>query len=320
MTSRFNVLVTGCGGDIGQSIGKILNDVDLVDTLYGMDISDRNAGRFIFSNFSVGLPCLDPNYLSSLNSFIKDKQIDLLIPVSEQELRFFSANGITGELGQARLLMASNAAMDIGFDKLKTASFLRENNLPYPHSCPVAEATQLDRFPVVLKSRAGSGSSQVHVVKDRETFDFIKSRHPEYIVQEHLHGENGEFTCGLFRSSKNETRTIIFKRELSGGYSGYGEVVANEQIDRLLISIAEAIDLTGSINVQLRLTDRGPVVFEINPRFSSTVLFRHMFGFHDLTWSIEDVMGIDISPNHTNAVGRKFYKGYSKYISNQDPV
>jgi carbamoyl-phosphate synthase large subunit len=59
--------------------------------------------------------------------------------------------------------------------------------------------------------------------------------------------------------------------------------------------IAEGLDLRGSMNVQLRLTDEGPRVFEINPRFSSTVLMRHRMGFSDVLWAIEEAEGKVIS-------------------------
>jgi carbamoyl-phosphate synthase large subunit len=58
--------------------------------------------------------------------------------------------------------------------------------------------------------------------------------------------------------------------------------------------LAEALDLRGSINVQLRITTNGPRIFEINPRFSSTVLMRHQMGFCDLVWSIQDFAGHDV--------------------------
>lgn len=45
------------------------------------------------------------------------------------------------------------------------------------------------------------------------------------------------------------------------------------------------------MNVQLRLTDHGPRVFEINPRFSSTVLMRHRLGFSDVLWAIDEAQG-----------------------------
>jgi carbamoyl-phosphate synthase large subunit len=47
--------------------------------------------------------------------------------------------------------------------------------------------------------------------------------------------------------------------------------------------------------VQLRLTDKGPRVFEINPRFSSTVLMRHRMGFSDVLWAIEEAEGKTVS-------------------------
>jgi carbamoyl-phosphate synthase large subunit len=45
------------------------------------------------------------------------------------------------------------------------------------------------------------------------------------------------------------------------------------------------------MNIQMRLTDKGPRVFEINPRFSSTVLMRHRLGFSDVLWAIDEAEG-----------------------------
>lgn len=99
-----------------------------------------------------------------------------------------------------------------------------------------------------------------------------------------------------------------------GGFTGYGEVIEDKNIEDLLHKLAEKIDLVGSINVQLRLTDKGPVVFEINPRFSSTVRFRHLFGFKDLEWSIEDKLNLPVSQYEENSIGKKLYKGFNEYI------
>ena len=40
---------------------------------------------------------------------------------------------------------------------------------------------------------------------------------PDFIVQEYLDGNGGEYTCGLFRSKNGVIRTIIIKRKLTGG-------------------------------------------------------------------------------------------------------
>lgn len=315
MNKAVNILVTGCGGDIGQSIGKILLKANYTKNLFGIDISDKTAAQFIYPNFSVGLRYSHPDYLRSLEQFIEENEIDIIIPIAEPELRFFSNNNILDKIGTAKMITASALALETGFDKYLTAEFLKKENLPYPITFLAKNLKKIDSFPVILKSKTGSGSKDIHKIETMDEFLFFTRNHIEnYVVQEFISDQNGEFTCGLFRSKKGEIRSQIFKRELTGGYSGYGEIIENNHITELLEELAVKLNLVGSINVQLRITDNQPKVFEINPRFSSTVLYRHLFGFEDLIWSIEDTLGYDLSDNRINCFGRKFYKGYSEYI------
>ena len=48
MKTKINILVTGCGGDIGQSVGKILRGTSFINKLIGTDIHDKHPGKFIF--------------------------------------------------------------------------------------------------------------------------------------------------------------------------------------------------------------------------------------------------------------------------------
>ena len=308
-----NILVTGCGGDIGQSIGKILNKSDFIDNLYGCDISNKNAGRFIFKNFNISIPCSDERYLEYIENFINEKNIDFVIPTSEPELRYFLRTNNLKNIGRAKLILANKQALSIGFDKLKTAHYLKEISLPYPNTFLVKNY-EFKGVPIIMKSRTGSGSSSVLLIDNEIDYKFFSSKNPEYIVQEYLNNKNGEFTCGLFRDQNGKIRSISFKRELSGGYSVFGEVIENSHITTLLSKLATNLNLRGSINVQLRITKKGPVIFEINPRFSSTVLFRHLLGFKDLKWSLEDAMNLDLSKYLPNNIGKNFYKGYNEYI------
>ncbi|MGB3608050.1 MAG: ATP-grasp domain-containing protein [Psychroserpens sp.] len=316
MNKALNILVTGCGGDIGQSLGKILLKSEFTKNLFGMDISNKNAAQFIFPNFSVGLRFTDEKYLQQLEAFVEGNNIDMVIPIAEPELRYFSENNHLDHIGNAKMITASAKALEIGFDKYKTAQFLKAEGFPFPETTLAKDIKTIANFPVILKSRTGSGSKDIYKVNTIEEFLFYTRHHIEdYVVQEFITDMNGEFTCGVFRSSKGEIRSQIFKRELHGGYSGYGEVVENETITALLEHLAIKLDLVGSINVQLRLSENTPKVFEINPRFSSTVLFRHLFGFEDLIWSIEDKLGLELSDNRRSSVGKKFYKGYQEYTN-----
>lgn len=279
----------------------------------GCDMNDEHAGKFIFDKCLKIPACRSEKYFEVLENIINENKIDIVLPVSEPELRFFTEKKIIDSICGKPLITANIKAMEIGFDKYLTAQFLKTSGLLFPETSIAGETTD-PTFPLILKSRNGSGSKSLFVIKEAEDFKFYKKKYPDYIVQQYLENENEEYTCGLFRDAKGEIRTLNYRRKLMGGFSGYGLVVENKEIDDLLTAIAEKINLRGSINVQLRLTSKGPMVFEINPRFSSTVMFRHMMGFEDVIWSITDRLGLKLKSYTAPKNGTKFYKGFNEYV------
>ena len=308
-----NVLVTSCGGDIGQSIGKILKRLNC--TTFGLDISNQNAAQFVFDSFEVGLRVSNKDYLTWLEQYVSKNQIDFIIPASEPELKFYTKNYTDNvSINGAKVIMANHLSRTIGFSKQKTADFLQQQELPYPKSYTLDSPSI--SYPLIAKPIDGAGSANVFTVRDEADFRFFAERYEGLIFQEFLDGSSGEFTCGVFRTKNHPTRTITFRRTLTvGGYSGFGEVVYDKRIDDLLQNVAKHLNLEGSINAQLRIHNDRPVIFEINPRFSSTVLFRDMLGYCDLQWSLEAAIGEAISDYDPVPEGRKFYKGFNEFIS-----
>jgi carbamoyl-phosphate synthase large subunit len=311
-----NVLVTGCGGDIGQSVGKILKEISFVNKIIGCDISIETPSKYIYDFVLLSVPCNDDGYLEDLNFKIKDNKIDLIIPISEKEIRYFSQKEIY-RLNGCHILLTNKTTTDVCFDKLQTVDFLRQNGFPYPKTYPLNNPIKIlcqINLPIILKSRFGSGSKNIFLIDKHEELIFYKEKFGDYIVQEKIGGTSNEFTCGLFRSKAGIIRTLIVNRELSGGFTAFGRVEDHENINELLINVAERLNLVGSINVQLKYFDNTPYIFEINPRFSSTVRFRDLIGFRDLLWTIQDICEYKISDFVPVEVGTKFFKGYNEYI------
>ncbi len=313
MKTKYNILVTGCGGDIGQSIGKILKSSALFSNVIGCDMTDEHASIFIYDKVIIVPACKSSKYISSLEAVIKQELIDIILPISEPELRLLSVLRIEYTFLNKMLICANLKAMEIGFDKYATAIFLQRISLPFPVTKIIGDIID-PTFPLILKSRTGAGSKSIFVLNDIEEFKFYKRKYPDFITQELLVNANEEYTCGVFKSIDGDLRTIIYRRKLVDSYSGFGVVVENEAIEQLLTTIADGLALRGSINVQLRLAEKGPCVFEINPRFSSTAMFRHLMGFEDIIWSIQDALGIPVSNYSKPLVGTKFYKGFTEYV------
>lgn len=304
------ILVTGCGGDIGLAVGRILLDEKAADSVIGCDIQEDHAGKVFFDRCFVIERATTPNYIDTLLRLVEEEGIDLVIPTSEPELRTLCTNNFFGR--RELFLTANQKAMEIGFDKYRTAEFLQKNGLPHPWT-QIATDGRPQEFPCILKSRTGCGSKDVCILTE-EQYHRQKDYGEDDIFQELIAEDDAEYTCGVFRSSSGEVRSIILRRKLRGGLTGSGIVEVNPEIEQLLNALAMYLDLQGGINVQLRMRAGVPYVFEINPRFSSTVRFRHKLGFSDVIWSMQDRSRSIVDRYQAPAVGTRFYKIYEDVI------
>lgn len=306
------ILVTAIGGDIGYGIGKILRMAGVADFLLGCDVHAEHAGRLYFDRCEIVPRADSESYVDKMRRLVREHRIDLVIPTSEPELRYLLKRGLDS-LDGVPLLAANALAMRIGFDKLQTAKTLETAGLPFPWTRPVRDGAP-PSVPCIVKDRFGAGGKGLAVVQ-AATVQLHALAQADGIWQELLEPAEHEYTCGLYRTTSGETRTIVFRRRLVAGVTAYGRVVAgNADIERLLLRIADVLELRGSINVQLILTARGPVVFEINPRFSSTIVFRHRLGFQDVVWSILERGGDPLPAYAHPPDGSAFYRGVDELL------
>lgn len=306
-----HILVTGCGGDIGSGIGRILKEVFPQATVIGCDMSADHPGTLIFNRCEVIERADSPTFFKRLRQVVTKHDIDLIIPIPDAEIAKFLEKGATESIDDIAVILANAKALSVGLDKMNTVKFLESGGIPHPWTVPVEQEPMA--IPCVLKDRVGHGSRNFCIV-EKDLVDYYQKTHPDAIWQELLLPDNEEYTCGLYRTKDDDIRTIIFRRKLVGSMTGSGEVVENPHIKEMLVKVANGLQLRGSINVQLRLTEDGPRIFEINPRFSSTVVFRHRLGFRDVLWSIRERNGENAGPYFPPQTGIRIYRGSYEYI------
>lgn len=310
---KLNVLVTAVGGDIGQSIVRILRRFNFVNQVIGTDMSDDNPAILLVDSFHLIPKAQSKTYLSYLEKIVKLKKIDCIIPVSETELKIIYQAKISYGWEPTPLIIPNAKTIALCQDKFETIMFLKKHKLPTPWTVPAVKKEPKET-PCILKGRWGWGSKSLVLIEDLEAARFYRTRKPQAIFQEKLMPEDEEYTCGIFRSRKGETKTIVFKRKLEGGQTKQAIVVKDNSIEKLCKQIAKILELRGSINLQLIKTAKGPVPFEINPRFSSTVMFRELLGFKDVYWSILDVLEQDFQLSFSPPVGTKIYRIFDEVI------
>lgn len=306
---KINVLITGCGGDLGASIARICKESEMIGKVVGCNNNDRHFCKYIVDSHYVVENFGTAKYRQQIKNIIEKESIDLVVPVSELEIRLIAADDGSNYFGKVPCIITNEKSLHIGLDKLKTVDFLKEIGVPYPETYVFNEMHNELNYPFIIKSRNGYGSKSVFLINNNTEKKYYLKKYPEFIAQEYLNVAESEYTCGLFSSCSGiDVRSIVFKRNLYEGTTSDGEVIDSVEINSLLQKVAKELSLKGSINVQLRVTEKGPVIFEINPRFSSTVRFRDLLGFKDFIWSVQHVRSLQIDAYIPPLAGTKFYR------------
>lgn len=299
-----NILITGAGSVMGQSIYKALAIHDFGENLriHFANSELLGAGRY-FAHPSapvVSAPIFplaaDAEYVGFLERYVDENAIDIVFSGTQHELSKISKF-------RDRTLKAAtipSTIADICMDKVRTSATLQRYGIRVPMTCKLSEYLGGDALagPVVVKPNHSSSSRSIFKVKgqyDAEKLVREGAVNPNaFLVQEMLEGE--EFTCGCYvdRYTK-EISTITFKRTLTpDGATFYGEIVEDEDICRYVHSVGralveEGLDF-GHVNVQLILTESGPVLFEINGRLSSTEASKAHYGFNSCAAFVTNVV------------------------------
>jgi carbamoyl-phosphate synthase large subunit len=284
------LLITAIGGDISQATASIIREAHPDWTLFGIDQETRHAGARYVDHLSASRPAREAGYLAWLAGFIADSGIDYCLPMSEAELSVLAAQG-QDRVGDCRLLWAGCKMISIGCDKLATAEFLRSIGVPGPWTLAATEEAAPPSFPCIFKLRRSAGSKAVFVCQSAEEVHFFRRRYPDAVLQELLPDADREVTCAVYRTAQGTTYVLQLLRRLAGGFTSWAQVIDVPEITLQCRAVAEAVDLKGAINVQLRITAEGPRIFEINPRLSSTVLMRHLIGYTDVKWMLDEALG-----------------------------
>jgi carbamoyl-phosphate synthase large subunit len=280
-------LVTGANGDIGEAIGRILHERYPGSRVLGADSSGAWPGAAIFQDVYDLPRASEDSYIRALSDLAARIGATVIIPTSVPELLRLAE--CQGDLASLPLLMNSAALIKLFSDKLETARWLVARDLPTPLTMPLALAAP-SQLPLIVKPRSGWGSRDIEIVRTERRLALVKDeRRDDAIAQPLVGSDDAEFTCAMFRHS-DTARWLTMRRTLAGGTTQSIRVEGRADIDAVLSKIAAQVPFH-VLNVQMRLTDKGPTIIEINPRFSGTVMMRHLVGFEDVVWSVEALRG-----------------------------
>lgn len=169
-------------------------------------------------------------------------------------------------------------------DKLWLARWLEERGYPFIKTQPFADADRISAsgidFPAVIKPRKGAGGVGCRLVGSRAELSRISfGLEEELIIQEWVEGRPASVSV---ISDGHEARAVATNEQIIGAswagaedfrYSGNITPLEPDYpgIADMAEEVVAELRLVGSNGVDFLLTDKGPVVVEVNPRFQGSL-------------------------------------------------
>lgn len=283
------VLVLGVGGNVSQGILKALSAGGLRCRMVAGCITPLAVGLYLADRSYVTPPAASSEFIPWLERACSEERIDAVLSGSEPVLESLAANSErVRERTGALCIVAPPAVLEVGQDKLRTATWLDDHGFRAPRTVEAKDRAGVRRLaaecglPLVAKPRWLKGSQDVAVIASDEELDLVIG-HPELVVQEHLPGDDDEYTVGCVCDSHGELQgSLAMRRRLESGTTYQAEVGDFPEVIAYAEEVARALRAPGPLNIQLRLVEGAPVAFEFNVRFSGTTPVRARFGFNEV--------------------------------------
>jgi len=267
------VMITAAGTVTAQSLIKALREDGRAAFIAAGDMDPLNATRAFVDEF-VKLPSASaPDFARECFEAAQRLQIDLLVPliVESEFLPLASARERFESIG-CHLLVPPREIVQRTADKLEFADFLRQIGISGPVTQPYSPAIEIDRFPVYLKPRRGSGSVGTARIESLHSLHEAARGRSDLIVQEAVDGS--EFTVDCFAAAPGRVVAAVPRERIAikAGVSVKGRTHRHPSIEEIARRVVEQSGLRGPANVQGMLrSDDSFSIIEMNPRFSGTL-------------------------------------------------
>lgn len=292
----YNVLITAAGSIVSQGIIKCLNlankkkNNNTYYKIFTADASVQSAGLYRSDTGMIVPLASSPDYIDHITKICLENKIKALFIGSDEELLPLTLvkkeiEDKTGTIIITNPIDVVNTALD----KWETFLFLQQNGFPCADSSlPKGSDTFIEKhgYPIIIKPREGHGSLHVYIVHDENELEnaikTIRDAGWRPILQEYLNGNDTEYTTGVTRSVSGKIMSSISMRKtLKSGQTYKAFIDDFSGIRKSSEQIANKIGAKGPINIQSKMVNGIPKVFEINGRFSATCPLRAVSGINE---------------------------------------
>ncbi len=287
------ILLTGAGG-----AGTIFIIKSLIKKyrIIAVDMNKYAAGLFLADRSYLLPPCGSQDYLGKLDRIIKKEKVDVLIPLIDEELlsisRYYKDRKIP------KILLPRENFIGLCLNKWRLMNALLKAKIPCPKTYLVKSFKKFPKnlFPCIIKPIRSRGSRGFRYLNNESDLKRYFQNNPQnkrnLIIQEIIKGT--EFTISVVVSPDGEVLSVVPKEIiLKKGITKIAVTRQNQNIEGVCRKIQQNFKANGPFNVQLIMDKKTnlPKIFEINPRFSTTVALTMASGVNEVDLLIKRLFG-----------------------------
>lgn len=238
----------------------------------------------------------EPGYIEAIEAICAAEGIGLVVPTIDEELPVFAAASSHLLSRGVRVAVSPETTSRTCNDKLTTCRQLSACGIRAATTMLPAEVAAEAAFPLFIKPRFGRGAVGAFALRSRRDLEFFSSYVEQPVVQEYLDGP--EFTIDVLCDFRHEPLAIVPRERVSvrAGVTDRGRTVHNRALIDLGEAVAGAMPFTGAANIQCRVQDGQPVVFEVNARFSGGIPLTIAAGADFPRYLVELALGRKVAP------------------------
>ena len=307
--SKKTIFMTGGGGAGTIAAAKALKSSGKYKVILG-DMDKWSAGlRFADKDFILPAGG-DVRFIEVVSGIINEEGVDVFVPLVDEEI--LKSYELKKDFPDLTILLPECRFTKMVLDKWNLVENLRKNGLPYPETLLASDIRDGLEYPRIVKPRVGRGSRNVMEVRNREQIEaykvLLELSGDGILVQEKIKGK--EFTVSVVVNKAGDVLAVVPKEVIyKRGPTILAVTRKSPAIQDLCVQVQEKLGANGPFNVQLVLRDDGvPVIFEINPRYSTTIALTMAAGVNEIDLVLSDrPFAGELAPFKEDLVMSRYY-------------
>lgn len=264
-----NILILSCG--TRNKLVQYFKECNEFDKVIVTDCSEQAPAIYEADRFYIVPKMKEPGYLDCLKEICEKEDINVLLPLQEDELLLIAQNKESFSTIGVLPLVSDFDKVSLCKDKYMLNMSLKEQGINAVSTVQAEDylTTAETGVDVFVKPRFGAGSINTMGVRTKKLLEaMLEEATTELVVQPRIKGK--EYGVDVYVDTESGEVVALFCKEklrMRAGETEKSKSVKNDEIKDLVIKAVSFLQLRGPLDVDVMEQDGVFSILEINPRF-----------------------------------------------------